>query len=252
MPTNWGSRSFNGTTDKIATGNQTASNPITISAWINPSAAQPTAYGTVFSISNNSTAVAQLLLKTTGKLATYLTVGGNSKSIDPGSVAISNNIWTHVLVVSDTSTLNLYVNGSLDTLTGFAVAVASTSGIASGIGEDPGTNASFFQGSIADVAFWNVALTTAEISALAKGARPSIIRPKSLSGWWPLDGLQSPEPDLSGNAKNGTLTGTTPAFGPPYAPFTPRWPQGLDVVAAPTFIPAWAMGKNIVVEGVAT
>jgi hypothetical protein len=56
---------------------------------------------------------------------------------------------------------------------------------------------------------------------------------------------------LSGNKNNGTLTGTTAVAGPPYAPFTPRWPQPL-MAAAPTFNPAWALGKNIVIEGVAT
>jgi hypothetical protein len=46
-----------------------------------------------------------------------------------------------------------------------------------------------------------------------------------LIGWWPLDGFASPEVDLSRNAFNGALTGTTAAFGPPLMPFTPRTPQ---------------------------
>jgi hypothetical protein len=37
----------------------------------------------------------------------------------------------------------------------------------------------------------------------------------NLKGWWPLDGYQSPEPDLSGNGNNGTLTGTAQVLGAP-------------------------------------
>jgi hypothetical protein len=110
----------------------------------------------------------------------------------------------------------------------------------------------FNNGQLADFAIWSVLLTAAEASALAKGARPNTIRSASLVNWWPLGGIQSPEPDLSGNKNNGTLTGTAPAFGPPIAPFTPRWPQTLAAVAAPTFQAAWAKGKNTVIEGVAT
>jgi hypothetical protein len=46
--------------------------------------------------------------------------------------------------------------------------------------------------------------------------------------------LASPEPDLSGNKNNGTLTGTTNTFGPPILPFTRRWPQ-FNFFAAPPF-----------------
>jgi hypothetical protein len=95
----------------------------------------------------------------------------------------------------------------------------------------------YFCGLIADVALWGVELTQLEITALALGALPKTIRPNSRLGDWPLDGLQSPEPDLSGHAFNGTLTTTSgtinPAFGPPVSPWTPRRPQEIFVAAAP-------------------
>lgn len=82
-----------------------------------------------------------------------------------------------------------------------------------------------FPGLIADVAFWNVALTAAEFAALGVGARPYTIRPLALVGYWPVTGIQSPEPDFSGLNNNGTVTGTVNASGPPFMFFTPRWPQ---------------------------
>jgi hypothetical protein len=68
----------------------------------------------------------------------------------------------------------------------------------------------------------------------------------------PLDGIQTTEPDLSGFARNGTLTGTSAVAGPPFTQFTPRWPQFPDVASAPSFQAAWALNRNFINQGVAT
>ena len=70
---------------------------------------------------------------------------------------------------------------------------------------------------------WSVALNTNEAAALAKGERPHKIRPANFLGYWPLDGIASPEPDFSGLAHNLTLTGSPAAAnGPPIDLFTPK------------------------------
>ena len=43
-------------------------------------------------------------------------------------------------------------------------------------------------GGIAEVAIWNIQLTTNQISALAAGFSPLLIRPDKLVGYWPLGG----------------------------------------------------------------
>jgi hypothetical protein len=91
-------------------------------------------------------------------------------------------------------------------------------------------------GRMAGFVVWNIILTDLEFAALGRGIQPYNIRPASLAGWWPIDGIQSPEPDLSGNKLNGTLTGTLFAFGPPVTPFTPRWWQALTPPIPPAFI----------------
>jgi hypothetical protein len=173
-----------------------------------------------------------------------------------GTTALpSANVWSHAAITSSSATSHAaYLNGgnkvtNSGTLSG---ATASTQTWLGSYKTSGGAHGGFFAGTIADAAIWSVALSDAEIAALASGVRPKDIRPASLIAYWPLGGLQSPEPDISGGARNGTLTGTSAAFGPPYVPFTPRWPQFSEVVAAPTFQAAWAMGKNIVIEGVAT
>jgi Concanavalin A-like lectin/glucanases superfamily len=78
-------------------------------------------------------------------------------------------------------------------------------------------------GKMAEVGVWNTALTTNEIASLTQGARCYTIRPQDLVAYYPIFGNDSPEPDLSGNASNGTLTGTAFAADPSIAMFTPRW-----------------------------
>jgi hypothetical protein len=44
----------------------------------------------------------------------------------------------------------------------------------------------YFDGIVAEAAVWNVALSDAEVGALAHGFSPLFIRPESLFGYWPL------------------------------------------------------------------
>jgi hypothetical protein len=167
-----------------------------------------------------------------GKLAFYYTDnGGAGKQYDPGVITLSANTWYHLLFTISTKGTG-YINGAVDQVTttgaGIAAITANTQ-----LGADfPSTTG--WAGRLADAAIWNTVLSSTEITALANGARPNTIRSGNLVGWWPLDGLQSPEPDLSGNANNGTLTGTSSAFGPPFAPITPRWPMMVPLAAVPS------------------
>lgn len=63
-------------------------------------------------------------------------------------------------------------------------------------------------GRIGEVGVYNVALSDAEVAAHAGGVSLRLIRPASLVGYWPVWGVASPEPDLSGGGRNMTLTGT--------------------------------------------
>lgn len=151
---------------------------------------------------------------------------------------IAANTWYHLCGamtgVSGTGGATFYVNGvSVGTYNGFE----SNSNPNLFIGID-GTIARPFAGNIADVALWQgICLTAGEVAALAVGARPNMIRPSSLKTWLPLDGLASPEPDLSGSKTNGVITGSVPAApGPPIMMLTPRWPQALAAAAAASTI----------------
>lgn len=73
-----------------------------------------------------------------------------------------------------------------------------------------GTIENFFDGDIAEVGIWNVALTDPEVLVLSTGMSPLLVRPSSLVGYWPLIGRYSPEIDRVGRF-DMTLD-NTPAF----------------------------------------
>jgi len=74
----------------------------------------------------------------------------------------------------------------------------------------------YFDGRIAEVTVWSVALTDAEIAALGKGAHPYTVRPANIVGYWPLWTSNSGV-DLSGGGNHMTATGTTVADHAPVA-----------------------------------
>jgi Concanavalin A-like lectin/glucanases superfamily len=231
-------RSFNGSSDTINLGsNDTFLGPaaISLSVWVNPAFTIPAYSAVVSRFDQADTFYYQIFIKSTGKAAWYIRGPSGGPSIDPGSHTISTSTWTHLgLTYDSVNGLQTYVNGVSDGTQSANGALATNyGGTFLTLGEDLNTGGRLFAGNMADFSLWNTPLSAAEFLALASGTRPNKIRPIALRAWLPLDGLVSPEPDLTGNGNNGTLTGTAKVFGPPFAPFTPRWPQFLTPLAPP-------------------
>jgi hypothetical protein len=257
-------RSFNGSSDVINLGTPSALNlagsNITVSCWANASVF-PSGSATVGTLVEHgydgTTEQWFLRYAWTGTQVALdfgmFNTGTGAVNVRWAPVTNSTGTWYHVLGLFNGSAYAVYSGGVQQNLIASSQALlTSTARCAIGASEQSGTFQRFFNGNIADAAVWNTALSDGEVAALAKGARPYSVRPGSLVGYWPLDGLQSPEPDLSGKANNGTLTGTALVSGPPVMQFTPRWPQFNPAAAAPTFSPAWALNRNTVIEGAAT
>lgn len=209
-------RNFNGSTDLIAATNTFAA-PVagTLSAWVKPGTLTQAYNGVIAHAHGPSNSFFEFFVKSSSQIAYYVNASIATVSVDPGLATISG--WTHLAMCYDsTNGLKTYVNGSSDGTSGANGTILGNSGQALNIGNDPVNAGRHFPGLIADAAYWSVALTALEIAGLAKGIRPPYVRRLSLLLYYPLDGLQSPEPDLSGNKNNGTLTGTSSGFGPPF------------------------------------
>ena len=249
-------RSFNGTTEGIGFPNNgiDVQTQLAITAWVNPAAAP--ASGSQFTVVANGRSAGNrnFVLDYRNISGTLQLEVSNSVGASFGEMravtTLSTGVW-HSIVFSVDWTLNpwtgtCFVDGSSVTVTNSGAVTTGTPSTADTIQQI---------GEIASVAFWNgnlseiavrkgVLLTANEAKAHNAGERPSRIRPTSIVGWWPIDGLQSPEPEYSGNKMVGTLTGTAFATGPPLMPLTPRWPF-VENFIPPSILLAGGAGTTI-------
>lgn len=245
------SRSFNGTSDNIITSTSSVLNPtsggLSVGGWCNFSSLSNAhsymviardnitggrAYALAYSNYASPQNTWQWYINPSGTIISYLQV-------------VSINTWYHVCGTADGSgNIAMYINGVSQGGTAAAQTFATSTGPTTIGWRDFSGFTEYFPGLLADIFAYNTNLSAGEVASLAQGARPPQVRQQSLVGYWPLDGLQSPEPDLSGNSFNGTLTGTTPGSnGPPFAMFTPRWP--IVTASGPAAPAIEASGQNI-------
>jgi hypothetical protein len=243
-------RSFNGTSNRIDCTFKTPQNvtsTMSASCWVflNSTAVRQDIFD-VWNADASANKEKWLLTFISGTLQFFISNDGFTAHGVNSTVAPSVGTWYNIVGTYNGSTAQkIYVTtagGSTTTASanpGTSGLFSTTDGPRIGYDIEQGpVNSNFLNGSVADCGLWNVELTAQEVAGLATGARPSQIRTANVVGWWPLGGIQSPEPDLSGNAGNGTLTGTAPDFGPPLLQFTPRLPQFL--APPPVTVALWA------------
>lgn len=218
---------LNGTTDVIqmavnATLRPTL--PITVGAWINPDALANAGIYT-----NNKT--------DTNHRGVWLALSGGSGDVEAsfgdGAGNASSDRRTRVCAVGVTTGAWQYISASYRGNTDFSIyrngvdgGAGTASGSGSGLGYNTGAGgrsgsyggSSFLNGRIAEVAVWNVSLSTAEHLALAKGASPFLVRPGSLIQYFPF--WFSNSIDLSPQHINATsMAGTAANHAPVGCPY---------------------------------
>lgn len=173
----------------VATSSPITAVPLTLACWFKPVSA--TVAYCMFGIDTASAAERFCLFgSTTGNVRAVSThLGANFINVTPN--AYSAGAWSHGAVTFGPVNQFAYLNGTPSTVgspkfpTGFnRVRISGAFG------------ASFFDGSLAECGLWNVELTQAEISTLALGVSPLLVRPGALVGYWPLRHGYSPEIDL--------------------------------------------------------
>lgn len=187
----------------------------------------------------------------------FIEVDGNTTNILDGN-------W-HNLVFSYTgnglaSGINLYVDGALQSVTvsgnnlgGNSIANIANLCIASRNG-----GGLSFTGSISEVCVWSgVALTGGNATSLTTQLA-STVQPTAIVGYWPLRGVQSPEPDISttlgvnggtANGNSGTINGTATASAKPPALVYLTSPVMATVAGVTYFLPQTTSVAAAVIGG---
>ncbi len=197
-------RSFNGSSDSLwsLTAPITAA-PFTMACWFNST----TGVGnqTLIDISDGSTSD-RWRLNAAGNVGgdpircVIAQTGQSNVNVDT-STGYSANTWHHACFVERSATdRSIYIDGG-------SRGNNATSRTPGGISEiTVGTsvvNSQYLNGLLAEAAVWSADLTDDEITALALGVSPLIVRPASLVSYWPLVGRTSPEIDTMGG--NGLI-----------------------------------------------
>lgn len=110
-----------------------------------------------------------------------------------------------------------------------------------------GAAQNFTNGQIAEVAFWNVALSTSEVVSLSSGVSPLRVRCANLVSYVPLLGISSTEPDYI-NSSNWTAVSAPPqADHAPVAPmfsFDMGWKGNFTAVAPAATHPGYYQSRG--------
>lgn len=137
---------------------------------------------------------------TNGRVLVFKYVDSGGTSHDGiSSSAFNGKVWTYAVATFNNGVMTWYLNGN---------PAGQTTGL-----PNPGTNAntlkigygdSYFNGTIANVQFYNTSLDANQISALyLEGIGGAPIDPYHIVGWWPLNGDTN---DYSGNNNGGAPT----------------------------------------------
>lgn len=179
---------FNGTTSYIeATSAVLTAVPITIAAWFYPDVNNVA--GTIVGITASGATNARFTLQqqSTGPIRAAVQAGGTTAGAD-SSISTTTGTWQHgCAVFTGNSNRTVYLNGGYSGNNTTSITPSAAALNRTNIGTQWRNQAreNFFDGRVAEVGIWNVALTADEIVALYQGHPPSSIRPQSLRFYAP-------------------------------------------------------------------
>jgi len=176
--------------------------PITMAAWFY--ATNLTARHTIIAIEDKDTGDNRVLrLTANGAVAgdplQAIHRGSTTFGIASSSSAYTENTWQHAVgVFAAANSRQIYLNGgnSGTDATGVGTITPLNRTIVGAWGFTAGSFTNVMNGYIADISIWNVALTNAEVTILAKGFSPLLVRPQSLVFYIPL--IRDNDKDLIG------------------------------------------------------
>ena len=215
------SLSFDGN-DYIDYGNDSSLSPtsqLSVSVWVNNTGTGTGSFPCVISnVSSSTNNGGFVLSKNSNKWKFYLdTTGSSGWVIAESDGSVVSNVWQHLCVTWNGTTVIMYLNGQAQTTTASASQIVYNADTKTIIGEYAG---SYFNGSISNVQIFNTALTDGtggtvnQIETLYNSGNPltDMSSFSSLVSWWKLDNTTTGIEDSKGS-NNGTNNGATEAPG---------------------------------------
>jgi Concanavalin A-like lectin/glucanases superfamily/Bacterial Ig domain/PKD domain/Glucose / Sorbosone dehydrogenase len=160
---NGGALSFDGTSDWVTIADAVAldlTTGMTLEAWVNPQRLQSNWRLVAVKEGTGVLAYALYANSDTKRPRGAVRAGGAESDVR-GPAALGQNVWTHVAVTYDGTTLRLFVNGAEVTTTAVTGAIATTTGPFRIGGSS--IRSEFYKGLIDDLRLYDRALTAAEI-----------------------------------------------------------------------------------------
>jgi hypothetical protein len=245
-------RSFNGSSDRILVGIKSALQPtnVSVAAWFNPTATTDGQTVIGYDKSAGQSYMLGIGVVTAGN-AVFLSFNGGWYSAHGLVSLLAAGAWNHMIGTYDGTTMRLYVNGTVTGTTAALPSIDYTMGAGEGLTigyyGNNGTPANYYTGDVAECAVWDAALSQGEISALARGYSPKLIRPAAILEYLPLWGRTSPELGIV-NGFTGALNGTGNVAHPRVIMSSGRKHRKMTTAAVGGgFQAAWARGANTVI-----
>jgi len=254
-----GSALFNGSTDYLSVANNAAFQILgnfTIEMWIFPTVLSGTRGLFGHRPSEN---YGPIVLEFTGAaLNFYVSTSGTSWAVGLTSPALTANVWTHIALVRNGTTVSYYINGVAGGATGTATGALMTPvsplylGVSSGFPQGAG----YFSGNISNFRFVNgAAIYPAAFTA------PTLPVPNTPNTTLLLNFSESTYVTVTDGANNTTFLDSSPNFFPitrngstTQGSITPYWPNGqwsnyLNNNSAYLTFPLITLGSIFTIEG---
>ena len=203
---------FDGTDDKVVTNNAviTGTGDFTITAWINRATVNTYDY-VCGNYGSGNTGGIEVYGKTNGTVILYIGAALTTSTV------MTADTWYHFAATRTSGVCKLYMNGVLDVSGTLASSIGGSNNFS--IGNAADYTSENFDGKIADVKAFNVALSAANIKELyddskviiptKNAAAGGFVSQTNLIGWWPLaEGAGNVCYDGSGNGYHGTASNT--------------------------------------------
>lgn len=180
---------FNGTSQYMNIGTTPVNAaPMTMAVRFNPNNVTANMVG--FQISNgtaNERFGVFFLGAVAGDPARASSIANGVASDADATAAFQQSVWQQVTsVFASSSSRNIYLDGGNSSSNTTSSTPTGVDRIDIGARINSGVWGLYMDGSLSDIAIWSATLTAAEISSLAKGFKPTRIRPQSLVFYAPL------------------------------------------------------------------